>query len=443
LQLGSNFEESTLTRQDGANWPALHLPHQRMVELQAEASVGDRNPLMALVAQVKLLAAGRHLAHARKLLLVLESEYPIARADRDTFSRLFPAALMASAPDIALSWLTQRYIPSYSLTVEPANPGLAVGVAIMRIHGRELRFQLSRGLFEFYAGDMILSRWAAMFPLWEAFMGSPYRMDGIVAVNLLDNGSLPGLAFCDFRQGYYLIPDSTYISYDLYKNHRIEFRADEIPWHARVPMAYWRGSASGLPADQSIGWRSIPRVRLCKIGAANLDVIDAGITDISEIHTDDPAARTDIEARNLMRPRVPPQTYRRFRYQIDIDGHSNAWEGFYLRLLTGSPVLKVASQLGFTQWYYDRLRPWKNFVPVKTGMSDLVEKITWLRMHDEAARKIGVAGRELAESLDQREIVTNTARPYMTPRSGILSRQGIGYPLYVVYNVAVLVVLYR
>jgi hypothetical protein len=36
--------------------------------------------------------------------------------------------------------------------------------------------------------------------------------------------------------------------------------------------------------------------------------------------------------------------------------------------------------------------------------------------------------------------ITNTARPYMTPRSGILSRQGIGYPLYVVYNVAVLVV---
>ena len=40
---------------------------------------------------------------------------------------------------------------------------------------------------------------------------------------------------------------------------------------------------------------------------------------------------------------------------------------------------------------------------------------------------------------DLRALATNTARPYMTPRSGILSRQGIGYSLYVVYNVAVLV----
>jgi hypothetical protein len=375
-----------------------------MVELQAEASVADRNPLMALVAQVKLLAAGRHLSQAQKLLRLLESEYPVAEVDRDTFFRLFPAAILACDPDLALSWLRLRYKPSHQIAIEPAGPGLAVDVAIMRVHGDELRFQLSPALFEFHAGDMILSRWAAMFPLWDAFMTSSSRIDGTVAVNLLDNGSSPGLTFCDCRPGYYLMPDSTFMSYDQYDPYRIEFRANEVAWSDRAPIAYWRGSASGLPADAAVGWRSLPRIRLCEIGAENPEIIDAGITNISQAHTTDPAARTELEARNLLRPRVPALNYKRYRYQIDIDGYSNAWDGFFLRLLTGSPVLKVASRLGFEQWYYDRLKPWVNFIPIDAEMTDLVDKVTWLRTNDDVARKIGEAGRQLAESLDQREI---------------------------------------
>jgi hypothetical protein len=37
-------------------------------------------------------------------------------------------------------------------------------------------------------------------------------------------------------------------------------------------------------------------------------------------------------------------------------------------------------------------------------MSDLIEKVNWLRANDDAARRIGEAGRALAQSLDEREI---------------------------------------
>ena len=158
-------------------------------------------------------------------------------------------------------------------------------------------------------------------------------------------------------------------------------------------MAFWRGTTSGSPTDRAVGWRSLPRIRLCEIAAANAELIDAGITGISQIT--DPEAPADLASRNLMRQPVNPLTYLNYRYQIDIDGNSNAWE-IYLRLLSGSAVLKVASQLGYQQWYYDRLKPWTNFVPVDTNMADLVEKVTWLRDHDDAARKIGEAGRALA-----------------------------------------------
>ena len=112
-----------------------------------------------------------------------------------------------------------------------------------------------------------------------------------------------------------------------------------------------------------------------------------------------------MEAAGLIRGSVPAEDFLKFKYQIDIDGNSNSWPGLYHKLLTGSPVLKVASPNGYRQWYYDRLKPWINYVPVQADMSDLAQKIEWLRTNDDQARAIGEAGLALARSLDyEREL---------------------------------------
>jgi hypothetical protein len=73
------------------------------------------------------------------------------------------------------------------------------------------------------------------------------------------------------------------------------------------------------------------------------------------------------------------------KYQIDIDGNSSSWPGLFQRLLSGDTVLKVTSNKGWRQWYYDDLLPWENFVPVASDLSDLVEIVDWLVGHDELA----------------------------------------------------------
>ena len=54
---------------------------------------------------------------------------------------------------------------------------------------------------------------------------------------------------------------------------------------------------------------------------------------------------------------MQPEHYMRSRHLIDIDGWANSWSGLFQKLLSGSTVLKVASNKGFRQWYYDRLEP--------------------------------------------------------------------------------------
>jgi hypothetical protein len=107
----------------------------------------------------------------------------------------------------------------------------------------------------------------------------------------------------------------------------------------------------------------------------------------------------EIKASGLMRDSVPNYHFNRYRAHIDIDGRSNSWPGLFQKLLSGSPVLKVASPLGYRQWYYDRLVPWVNYVPVSADLSDLPDKAAWVLSHDIEARRIGEAGRTLAEAI--------------------------------------------
>jgi glycosyltransferase involved in cell wall biosynthesis len=100
----------------------------------------------------------------------------------------------------------------------------------------------------------------------------------------------------------------------------------------------------------------------------------------------------------------------RSRYLIDIDGWANSW-GLLQKLLTGAAVLKVASQTGARQWYYDRLEPWVNYVPVRADFVDLDDAISFVLENDERAREIGEAGRRLALSLNlESEIYGMAAR---------------------------------
>jgi hypothetical protein len=98
----------------------------------------------------------------------------------------------------------------------------------------------------------------------------------------------------------------------------------------------------------------------------------------------------------MLAPRVRQSEFARYRYLVDIDGNTNSW-GFLAKLLMGSCILKVESP--FRQWYYDRLRPWEHYIPIRGDLSDLEERVQWCREHDEEARQIGATGKRFADGL--------------------------------------------
>jgi hypothetical protein len=140
-------------------------------------------------------------------------------------------------------------------------------------------------------------------------------------------------------------------------------------------------------------------------------LLDAGLTSVVQ---QDPGAETEIAQAGLMSTFIEVQDFADWAIQIDIDGNTNSWPGLFQKLLTGSPVVKVASPGRWRQWYYNKLEPWVNFVPVRSDLGDLIEKLTWLRDHPRQARAIGMEGRSLALSISYESALENAVQTINT-----------------------------
>jgi hypothetical protein len=271
------------------------------------------------------------------------------------------------------------------------------GVSRFIKRAETVEFHLGPGLFP-REQDLALRRFVALLPMFAGFCGCRRQDQGSTHVNSGDNAFAPGLAFSADKRRFFLVPDADFARAKGYQAERELISAHWVPYRDRRPVAFWRGGTQGTSFSD---WRGLQRIRLCEIGAtdAGRHRCDFGITHIVRSHVISQADAADIKAAGLERPFVPLTDFCKYRFQVDVDGHSNSWTGLLTKLLTGSPVLKVASLLAYEQWYYADLIPFQNYVPVAPDLSDLLEKIDWLSRNEARAEAIGWAGLELASRL--------------------------------------------
>lgn len=196
------------------------------------------------------------------------------------------------------------------------------------------------------------------------------------------------------------IPDPHFWLYEGFRRERA-LGASALDWDSRSDDVVWRGLGNGagrLSLDRADrdDLTVVPRLRMCMLLAEvpGADVRVVGINEDGGAWSE-PARQSGLGART-----IPAETWLGRKFAIDIDGQANTWSNLLVRMLFGCCVLKVNSAAGFRQWYYDRLRPFEHYIPVKADMSDFVEKIDWARSHPSEARAIAEGGRRFAQALD-------------------------------------------
>lgn len=303
------------------------------------------------------------------------------------------AALLAGDLDRADACLAADPRLRGRVTVERVdNARTAPAAPVWRVErdGRS-RFRFHPGAWG-DAADVILGRWCHMLPLVAAVLDAA-PPPGWVSFNLGDEGHRPGLAFCDHRAGATLVPDPVFLMTDGYGEIAARFAARALPLAERRAAVFWRGTTTG-PAGADAA--TLPRLRLCRLARTLGDAADMGVSSVTAGFRD---AGPALAAEGLVRDYVPIHDLDLYRVHVDIDGNSNSWPGLFAKLLSGSPVLKVASERGFRQWYYDRLEPWGHYVPVRADLSDFAVKAALLLAEPTLAARIGAAGRALARSM--------------------------------------------
>jgi hypothetical protein len=363
----------------------------------AEPGIADQALLEPRLSLIHRQALAGHVAEAAAALLL-----EIAHCSDDEWHAnlavFLGASLAALRPDIAGNLLTRRFSPAGHIAVR-TSAGISKDWIVLfeKIGRNRISLTLSDRLARHPdpKAHMLWLMW--VMPLLVRVGAAEKVTDGAAFLNQWDAGIVPGLTYCANGSGFFLIPDNVFIPTEGYRHLKRELAQNVTDWSQRVPVAFWRGATTGQIVDPSRGWRSLQRVRLCELSQLHPELIDAGLSAIVQCPAD---VAAEIRNLGLLKDYFPADKLQAYRYLIDVDGNSNAWGGLFERLLTGSPVLKIASPRGYQQWYYDRLRPWHHYVPVAADLSDLVSKIQWLIEHDTQARRIGENGRALAYSID-------------------------------------------
>ncbi len=179
------------------------------------------------------------------------------------------------------------------------------------------------------------------------------------------------------------------------------------PWDNRIPTAIFRGGSTGhgtslyenkrlLVSHMSlegivdikdgirllnagiVSWNVRPRIHKHN---QYIDTFDDDIFNIPLVNY------MDIEEQST------------FKYIVNIDGHVSAYR-LSLELGSGSVVLLVESK--YKLWFSDKLIPFTHYVPIKSDLSDLYEKIRWCKCNDDVCRTIATSAKQFHDQYLQK-----------------------------------------
>lgn len=167
------------------------------------------------------------------------------------------------------------------------------------------------------------------------------------------------------------------------------------PWFPRRRLIYWRGTLNCVFHETDI--ERCSRLRLLRLADRNPDLFDVAFVGIDESAAPvrqlkrNGRLATEQFRRFFAHADDFSQTLQRYRYVLNVDGAAPAmsWRG---RHLFGSGAVVLIQDSPFREHFYADLEAWRNFVPVATDLSDLVEKVRYLESRPEEAERIARSG---------------------------------------------------
>jgi hypothetical protein len=205
----------------------------------------------------------------------------------------------------------------------------------------------------------------------------------------------------------FLIPDPAFLDDYGYLADKQEIAEIEskIKYEDKIETIFWRGAATGLGFIKD-EWVQSPRGKLSLMANQinNPKILDAKISRTSDISKD--CLEQLLEA-NVTGEAIPFADFLTYKFLVDADGHCCAWRSLFLKLLSNSVVFKIDSL--YEQWYFNKLIPWKHFIPLTANLDNIIDCYNWAVSHPNEVQDIIRNAHLLTESITYQQEVENTA----------------------------------
>lgn len=176
------------------------------------------------------------------------------------------------------------------------------------------------------------------------------------------------------------------------------------PWPSKKATIFWRGTPTGEDETARITSRSWinPRHQLVQMSLNHPTWVDAEFTytyrasDYQKNEQDLLPVSSPAYWRNILPVSQPvhPKDHLLYRYLIDIDGYSTCFSRTFWILLSNSVLLKQTTN--YKQWFYQGLKPYIHFIPLKSDLSNLEEQYKWCLEHEQECRCISEEASQFA-----------------------------------------------
>ncbi|MBY0379639.1 MAG: hypothetical protein K2P53_06040 [Rickettsiales bacterium] len=186
-----------------------------------------------------------------------------------------------------------------------------------------------------------------------------------------------------------LLPDPYILDNEKWPNliNQINEASKTYSWDEKIEKIFWRGATTGGTYNLE-NYHKLCRLTLVMLSRSFPDLIDAKFVDYANFSNN----QSGIYLYNIMirlfdNPGKLTETeHLKYKYLISIDGNTAAWLRVPWILLSNSILLKP--ETSFTQIFYDALEPYVNYIPLKEDLSDVFEKLEWLKTNDSKAEII-------------------------------------------------------
>jgi hypothetical protein len=189
------------------------------------------------------------------------------------------------------------------------------------------------------------------------------------------NDNVQHVAFCSNKENTILIPDFEFVR----GYFKIISELECLP-KIKSQLSFFCGGMGGLKSG-------LDRYKLFNFAEKNNDILKIFLKNKPEV-------RSHLKKDNLLNfekffirenfffeskasillKKIPLREMYFYLVQVDVDGVSNSFQGFFHKLYSGRPLLKIRSSRGYKQWYYDRLKPDYHYFDVKSDLSNFREK---------------------------------------------------------------------